>query len=510
MKGLIKYYLILFVIGTGYCQNDFNTITIDQDITKVQPLTGIAFWPGNTDSDTDAITLEYSYMLYNDVVKEKGVYDWTVVENVLDDIASRNHQAILRFRFIYPNYETSVPDYIKALADYEEIDDFSEGDPTSFADWRHPELQRFTLEFYEKYAEKYDNDARLAYVQTGFGLWAEYHIYDGPFELGRTFPSKDFQSGFLIHLDSLFKETQWSISIDAASDRYSPFSENPELKELSFGVFDDSFMHEYHSSDNLPNWIFFNRERYFMAAIGGEFSYLSSYDEQNALNPHVGAYGTAFEEWVEEFQMTYINGNDKNRYHSLDRIKEAGRYMGYRFKINSFLSKEGESIVEIESVGVAPIYYDAYVAVNGVRAIESLKLLLPGQKLTCNIAAGGENPTLTIKSDRILETQTIDFYGTENEPFVYVKEDIEAPITTLNEWSSQLNISIQDKNIHIAQMSEGLDQILIYNLQGTIVYEDLSVDKIGETVITLDQNREEVLIMKTNLGTVKLLLSEHR
>ena len=45
-------------------------------------------------------------------------------------------------------------------------------------------------------AEKYKNDPRLAFIQTGFGLWSEYHIYDGPFELGKTFPSKDFQDSF--------------------------------------------------------------------------------------------------------------------------------------------------------------------------------------------------------------------------------------------------------------------------------------------------------------------------
>ena len=58
----------------------------------------------------------------------------------------------MRFYFVYPGRKTTVPDYIKALPDYHETRGKSEGKPTSFADWSHPELKRFTLEFYEKLA----------------------------------------------------------------------------------------------------------------------------------------------------------------------------------------------------------------------------------------------------------------------------------------------------------------------------------------------------------------------
>ena len=61
-------------------------------------MTGIVLWTTNDRKDTDAIQLEYSYMLYNEVCKEKDVYDWTPVDNLLADIASRGHQAVIRFR----------------------------------------------------------------------------------------------------------------------------------------------------------------------------------------------------------------------------------------------------------------------------------------------------------------------------------------------------------------------------------------------------------------------------
>jgi hypothetical protein len=256
--------VIIITGGMNFCsaQNNFVDIIISGTDPKVEPMTGIVFWKGDH-TETDAITLEFSYMLYNDIVKEKGVYDWTAVDNLLTGIASRKHQAILRFRFTYVGKKTSVPDYIKNLSDYKETKGISEGETTWFPDWRHKELQNFTLEFYQKFAERYDHDPRLAFIQTGFGLWAEYHIYDGPFIMGRTFPGKDFQKKFFYQLQNSFINTPWSISIDAADDTYSPFKETPDLLKIHFGNFDDSFMCEDHSGYNEESWHFFYKdERY--------------------------------------------------------------------------------------------------------------------------------------------------------------------------------------------------------------------------------------------------------
>lgn len=159
-------------------------------------MTGIILWDDHEDNATSAIQLEFSYMLYSQVVKEQGVYNWESVENKLNVIASRKHQAVLRFRDTYPGYQTSIPDYIKKLPGYEEIDSTSENEPTSFPDWRFTELKRFILEFYQKFAERYDNDPRIAFIQVGFGLWAEYHIYDGPAFWEGRFLQKSFKPIF--------------------------------------------------------------------------------------------------------------------------------------------------------------------------------------------------------------------------------------------------------------------------------------------------------------------------
>ena len=45
--------------------------------------------------------------------------------------------------------------------------------------------------------------------------------------------------------------------------------------------------------------------------------------------------------------------------------------MGYRLRIMDFKSSEDTSSVCVLNAGTAPIYRDAYVAVNGVRRAES-------------------------------------------------------------------------------------------------------------------------------------------
>lgn len=401
--------LLLFsVTAAQESSSHYRNIPLKSSITSVQPMTGIVLWTDNHKNKTDVISLEYSYMLYNSIVKEKGVYDWSSVDALLEKVASRKHQAILRFRFVYPGYKTSVPDYIKSLNEYNETEGESEGETTWFPDWTHEELQRFTLEFYSEFAKRYDNDPRIAFIQTGFGLWAEYHIYDGPFILGKTFPSKQFQAAFFKHLDTVFVTTPWSISIDAADEKYSPFKQQSDLKSISFGLFDDSFMCEDHGEYNSRCWNFFDPNRFLHSPAGGEFSYYTDYDQKHVLDPQ-GIHGVSWENACKAFHISYMIGNDQVDYQTMDRIKEAGMVAGYKFRITRFLLSDDSALVEVQNTGVAPIYYDAYVAVGGIRARESLKLLGPDSSISCNFAINQNNLDLTIECDHLVPGQRIEY-----------------------------------------------------------------------------------------------------
>jgi hypothetical protein len=392
-------------------------VSLQSSIDRVQPMTGIVYWANNATQLAklgDTVQLEYSYVVYADVVSEEGVYDWSIIDNLLADVASRSHQAILRFRYTYPGKTAvSVPQYIETATGFNSTIELVEGRNTYLPDWSFVGLEQFTLEFFSAFAARYDNDPRIAFLQVGFGSYAEYHLYDGAVSLGNNFPSKPFQAKFLKHLDSEFNELLWSFSIDAADSSYTPISAEPDLKTLSFGVFDDSFMHETHSDNNEEynrfNWLFFGEDRFKTNPAGGEFSYYSDYDQMNVLNPGVGPYGKSFEYFAELYHITYIIGNNQSSYQSPERIKEAAMATGYKFTIEAFESSATASKVVIKNTGIAPIYYDAYPTVNGVRSSESLKGLLPDQSKNFTIATDGDNPILTIESDRLVTGQVIQF-----------------------------------------------------------------------------------------------------
>ena len=481
--------IIVLLFGKTEAQvnrwDDFVDVQIDTMITQVQPMTGIVFWQNqHQDKIQESTSLEYNYMLFEDIVVDSGVYNWDAVDNRLADIASRRHQSILRFRYVYPGYETSVPFYIKQLDDYNETEGLSEGKTTFFPDWTHPELRRFTLEFYTKFAKRYDNDPRLAFVQIGFGLWAEYHIYSGPFELGVTFPSKEFQEEFFRHLDTTFVNTPFSCSIDAADDTYSPFEEKPELLDIHFGNFDDSFMHNGFGEPgnyNTESWNFFGRDRYKTSPAGGEFSYYSDYDQQHVLDWPDGPYGKPFEYFAEDFRISYMIGNGQANYQTPERIKQASMASGYQFKIVSFKTKTDSSVVVVTNSGVAPFYYDAYIAVNGIRSPKSLKLLAPGESLECGVAAGSDNPLLTIESDRLVPGQSIGYLGTENYA------DVDEEFSQLKAYKVYPTVLNKGQMIHIRSEIDG---------NKTALVEVLTIS--GNLIQQIDTVKNEVSI-NTNM-----------
>lgn len=268
-------------------------------------MTGIVLWTDNDKAATDAVQLEFRYCGYNEVVNETGQYDFGKLDRILDEVAARRHQAILRFYFEYVGKPTTVPDFIKRMPDYRETIGKSEGKPTHFGDWSHPALQQFTLDFTTRLAEHYDRDPRIAFLETGFGLWAEYHIYDGPNKLGAQFPDKPFQTKFLKHMAGQFKRLPWMISVDAVDSRYSPLKETRGLLDLNFGVFDDSFLCKQHPEENALNWKAMQQDRWQSSPAGGEFSYYTNRDQKMALEPN-GPHGVSFEKAAAQFHISFM------------------------------------------------------------------------------------------------------------------------------------------------------------------------------------------------------------
>ena len=400
-------------------------VGIKRKITHTQPMTGLCLWPWKADDVNDthgkSIQLEFNYFLPCKVVKgckEDGtiIYDWSYFDETLCDVASRGHQLVARFRYEYPEANdvdgkpgtTAVPDYIKKLPDYNET--YSEIHTTYYADWSNSELQRFTLQFYTDFCQRYAHDPRLAFLEVGFGHWSEYHINAEP-KYGKNFPSLEYQKKFLLHMNEVADGLPWLVSKNAADN--SPIVGNEELIALPFGVFEDSFMGEFQLNggykscyDGLKCEV-----RWQTGVYGGEIG--PDYKERyNLLNPE-GLYGHTFEEIVPEYHITFMidNAAPDNPHGTPERIKQASMATGYRFVVKKCATDGNKTLLLVGNEGIAPIYRDAFFAIGDVRSETSLMGLLPNEELWVEIATvprpDGED--IKIVSDYILPQQEIEF-----------------------------------------------------------------------------------------------------
>lgn len=488
MKQLMYRLLLALLIvsfHTRVSADSFRDLALNKDIDRPGPLKGIVLWPNNDKIEAykESIALEFSYCLPCQVVTGKDdegaiQYDWTSFEAMLNEIAGRDHQAIVRFRYEYPGEKiakntpgctcdvkgaTAVPAYIKEMDDYKETYESNPGGDgnTYYADWSHAELQRFTKQFYRDFAEKYDSDPRIAFLQVGFGHWSEYHIYGTSLKLGTNFPSKTYQSEFLQVMDEAFEKTPWSISIDAADSDYTPIVGDKALESFGFGLFDDSFMHKDHGDYNAWCWSQLGAERWKTSPGGGEISYYEyPYDQYNFLNPG-GMYGRTWEQQVAQYHITYMIANDAvdGQYATTDRVREASIASGYQFEVTKYQVSDRQARVAVKNIGVAPIYHDAYITVKGERSTLSLKGLQPGeeQKYTVDLLIeAGETPELTITSDKLLEGQTIPYRAQLDSGGTSIGSI--SPSPRIKQCGSYLYFSGENYRVNI------------YNLQGIIVF----------------------------------------
>ena len=405
-------------------------VGIKRKITHTQPMTGLCLSPWKADDVNSThgktIQLEFSYFLPCKVVKgcEKNgtiLYDWSYFDEALNDVASRGHQLVARFRYEWPSANdvdgipgsTAVPDYIKQLPDYHEtfamIYTDPDEEPVYFTDWSNSELQRFTLQFYTDFAKRYSHDPRLAFLEIGFGFCAEYHIFPSSIEFGKNFPSLEYQKQFLLHMNDVADGLPWLISKNAADT--SPISDDEELLALHFGIFEDSFMEEMFLNGIYNNCYSHlkSETRWKTGVNGGEMpnGEASTY----GLNPE-GLYGYTFEEIASKYHITFMNNAATDGpYGTPERVKQASMATGYRFVVKKCATDGNKTLLLVSNEGIAPIYRDAFFAIGDIRSETSLIGLLPNDDLWVEIATvprpDGED--IKIVSDYILPQQEIEF-----------------------------------------------------------------------------------------------------
>ena len=387
-----------------------------------EPLKGLVLWPDCAKSRPElskAVSLEFSYFLPCDaaVAELPGgavKYDWRKFDALLADIASRGHQAVVRFRYAYPGEElggvkgaTAVPGFVKKRMDYRETFAANPGGdgPTWYPDWSCKALEDFTLAFYAEVARRYDADPRMAFIETGFGHWAEYHTSGTEIRPGKNFMEKSF------------KLTPWMVSIDSAMREKKGVSPAPALarKGMAFGLFDDSFMCESHEIAggnggwNEKNWRAFGPDHWKKAPHGGEISYFKKSDQKDCLSPG-GIHGVKWKDAAAKYHIAFMVANDApgGAYATPARFREASRECGFRLKLGRVRRSRGALAVEVVNRGVAPFYHEGTVSAGRRRAKESIKGILPGETRLFMVPGAREGDEIRLVSPKLPRPYPLD------------------------------------------------------------------------------------------------------
>lgn len=405
LRFLIKSAILLIApFSPTYSIAQSNFQLTYQPAPVDNPLKGLVPYQGDV-RNRFPHSLEFNYIPYSALVKNFDDYDWQPLEQLLDDVASRGHQSIIRIFLEYPDKSGIIPPFLinSGLKVHRYLNTNTQPFPPAQVetpDYENANLRKSLKNFIAAFGKKYDGDPRLGFITAGLlGTWGEWHTY--PRE--ELFASKSVQNEVLSAYESAFKITPVLL-------RY-PAGKNDEQKapnaNRNFGYHDDSFAWAtLHTGKQDEEWFFLTalkeagkpaEDKWKTHPIGGEIrpeAWGIVFDEQPG-NPQV----QDFQRCVHETHVSWLmdSGMFETK-QSADRIRRAidqVRQMGYEFHIplanlqvttpnsttpNSKTSNSHTLNIEVnvENRGVAPFYYPwkteyALLAPNANKPITTLQ-----------------------------------------------------------------------------------------------------------------------------------------
>lgn len=320
------------------------------------PLKGFAVYPGEYDFPT---SLEYDYVGLDVLMNGPNSFTFdTGLEPLLNEIAARGHQAIIRVFLDYPDFRSAIPQFL-IDGGLDTTNYLNHGGGTS-PDYDDPNLVAALENFIAAFGERYDGDPRIGFVQVGLlGFWGEWHTY--PRE--ELFASLDTQNKLLAAYDAAFDTTKVLLSQDVMS--HDPMA---TLSGRNIGYHDDDF-----ANNTLPPGVdkFWSRMLlngldaiWVTEPIGGEiqpdYQEVIWDDPSGAPEDYNTAVDTTHASWLLNYAAFDNTWSSAKRARALAGAKR----LGYELHVSEVLFP-ADSIsgpftigVRIENRGVAPFYYD--------------------------------------------------------------------------------------------------------------------------------------------------------
>lgn len=326
------------------------------------PLMGLVPYQGDR-RGTFPLSLEFNYLPYSALVKGYDEFDWKPLEQMLDDIAGRSHQAVLRVYLEYPKKKGAIPAFLlrDGLTVHKTADEET-------PDYENANLRRSLKLFIAAFGKKYDGDPRIGFLTAGLlGAWGEWHTYPR----SELFASKAVQLEVMNAYEAAFVTTPVLLRYPAGA-KDSRMARNGDRK---FGYHDDSFAWAtLHTGNKGDEWFYMTtlkaagpdaEAKWKTQPIGGEIRpeawgmVFDAKPERRQIQNFRACVEATHVTWLMDSGM-FARKQPADR---IARAREQVRRMGYEFHIPEVTIgavKAGKLAVKVkvENRGVAPFYYD--------------------------------------------------------------------------------------------------------------------------------------------------------
>lgn len=319
-------------------------------------------------------SMEFNYLPLSALNTGPKQYDWTAMENLLNDIASRGNMAVVRVYLEYPGKKNSIPEYLLdaglKTVTYENTNT-APFPPTEVTtpDYESPLLRTALTDFVKEFGRKYDGDPRLGFITAGLlGTWGEWHTYPR----NDLWASKETQSLVMDAYEDAFAVTPVLLRYPAGSDHYDKAPNH----NRSFGYHDDSLCWATLETDRKEDAWFFvpalnaagdeARNKWKTHPIGGEIRpevWGKIFDNDVGI-PQAQSFDDCASATHLSWTMDTGMFREKASSERLKRALESVRKIGYDFYADKVsvewtkTAREMEIQVSILNQGIAPFYYD--------------------------------------------------------------------------------------------------------------------------------------------------------
>ena len=365
IKLLPMWYLVLLILSVS---SQGGAVELPNAPGPVDnPLKGFVPYAGR--STNFPHSMEFNYISWRSLAPDATRFDWQPLDRLLNDIASRGHQAVFRIFCEYPGKPVAIPQYLIDAG--VKIHDWTNTNTQPFPprldhtpDYEDPRLRSALTNFIRAMGRRYDGDPRIGFITLGLlGTWGEWHN----FPHNEWFASKTVQNEVMDAYEAAFKTTQLAARYPAGLDDpvYAP------NHNRSFGYHDDSFAWATRPTGKRgDSWFFLTR----MAGAGASHKW-REYGIGGEVRPEV--WDTLWNEpsgtpkgqeyWpcVCDTHASWLmnSGVFKKRLpeDKFKRAVEGARSLGYEFWVQRAefqLTRDTIDVsVTVTNTGVAPFYY---------------------------------------------------------------------------------------------------------------------------------------------------------